>query len=372
MNKIKIMIVEDERIASEDVKVRLEQLGYKVTDIVSTGESAIKKSETSMPDLVLMDIKLQGPMSGIDAAQILRTRFNIPVVYLTAFADKQTLDKVKKTEPFGFILKPFEDRELHGVIETALYKHRIERKLMEKEAWLTTTLRSIGDAVIATDIQGKITFMNPVAEKLTGWKEEEAKAKNIKQVFRIVNEDSNKPVVNPVEIVLKKGKLTGLPRHKILIDKKGNRLPIDDSGAPIKDDKGHIIGVVMVFKDISNRREVEEALKRSEAFYREVIENAVGVPYWLIYGPSIGEGYYEYVGSGIEDLLGFSPDEFTEKRFLDSLEEVIPLLDEMPGPCTDILDQALQYVQIPVEHFEPDGAWWEGVGRLHPSGLIED
>ena len=338
MNKIKILVVEDERIASEDVKVRLEHLGYKVTDIVPTGESAVKKSETSMPDLVLMDIKLQGTMNGIEAAQIIRTRFDIPVVYLTAFADKQTLDKVKETEPFGFILKPFENRELQGVIETALYKHRIDRELREKKAWLSTTLRSIGDAVIATDTQGKITFMNPVAEKLTGWKESEAKGKNVKQVLKIVSEDTGKSVVNPMESVLKKGKLTGLPHHTILIDKKGNRLPIDDSGAPIQDDKGHTIGVVMVFKDISDRRGIEEALKKSEAFYREVIENAVGVPYRLIYGSSIGEGYYDYVGSGIKELMGYTPEEFTEKRFIDSLEEVVPLLDEMPKKFSDCRD----------------------------------
>ena len=128
-------------------------------------------------DLVLMDIVLEGDMDGVKAAEHIRNHFDIPVVYLTAYSDDTTLQRAKITEPYGYILKPFQERELYTTIEMALYKHKMERKLKENEQWLATTLKSIGDAVIATDTKGFVTFMNPVAEVLTGWKQEEADQK---------------------------------------------------------------------------------------------------------------------------------------------------------------------------------------------------
>ena len=117
-----------------------------------------------------MDIVLKGETNGIDAAGQIRSRLDIPVVYLTAYADEKTVERAKLTEPFGYIIKPFNDKELHTIIEMALYKHKIEKKLKEREEWLSTILESIGDAVIATDAKGCVTLMNPVAESLTGWK----------------------------------------------------------------------------------------------------------------------------------------------------------------------------------------------------------
>jgi len=125
-----ILIVEDERIVAEDLKRCLEKLGYTVPGVVSFGEEAIREAEGKRPDLVLMDIMLNGDLDGIEAAEQIRTRLNIPIIYLTAYADKNTLERAKATEPFGYILKPFEERELHIVIEMSLYKHQAE---MERE-----------------------------------------------------------------------------------------------------------------------------------------------------------------------------------------------------------------------------------------------
>ena len=264
MTNAQILIVEDEGIIAKDIQNTLESLGYAVPAIASSGEEAIKKTAETLPDLVLMDIVLEGHMDGVEAAEQIRDRFDIPVVYLTAYADNKTLQRAKITEPYGYILKPFSERELYTTIEMALYKHKMEKKLRESEQWLATILKSIGDAVIATDANGFVTFMNPVAEVLTGWKQKEAAGKPLGKVFNIINEITDKQAKNPVAKVLKEGIVVGLANHTVLIAKDGTKHPIDDSGAPIKDNKGNIIGVVLVFRDITERRKMEEELLKAD------------------------------------------------------------------------------------------------------------
>jgi PAS domain S-box-containing protein len=138
-----------------------------------------------------------------------------------------------------------------------------EEALRKSEAWLSTTLRSIGDAVIATDAKGRVVFINPIATKLTGWKQEEAAGRPMGEIFNIINEITNEPVENPVTKVIQEGVIVGLANHTLLITKDGSRRPIDDSAAPIKDTKGNIIGVVLIFRDITERRNTEKAMQES-------------------------------------------------------------------------------------------------------------
>jgi CheY-like chemotaxis protein len=130
MEKARIMIVEDEGIVAEAVQLNLQNLGYEVTSIELSGEEAIKRTDEEKPDLVLMDIMLGGEMNGVETADQMKSRFNIPVIYITAYADEEMLERAKITEPFGYIVKPIEDRDLHISIEMALYKHKME---MERE-----------------------------------------------------------------------------------------------------------------------------------------------------------------------------------------------------------------------------------------------
>ncbi|MCA1994915.1 MAG: response regulator, partial [Coleofasciculus sp. S288] len=167
--RARLLIVENEGIVALNIQRRLEGLGYRIVATVSSGEEAIDIAGETTPDLVLMDIKLEGNIDGIEAAIEIRNRFQIPIVYLTAYTNDETLNRAKLTEPYGYILKPFEARDLGTTIEIALYKYQMEQQLREREQWLATTLKSIGDAVITTDAEGLITFMNPVAEALTRW-----------------------------------------------------------------------------------------------------------------------------------------------------------------------------------------------------------
>jgi PAS domain S-box-containing protein len=234
MLKTRILVVEDEAIVAEDIGRSLLNLGYAVASKASSGKEAIKKAQETNPGLVLMDIVLQGEMDGIETANQIKTLFDIPVVYLTAFSDEKTLERAKITEPFGYMVKPFRERELHIIIEMALFKHSIEKKLKESREWFSVTLKSIGDAVIATDPEGYVLFMNPVALSMTGWKLEEARGKPLKDIFNIINEKAGE----------------GQRSQTILISKDNKRISIRENSDAIKDEKGNIIGIVLVFSEI--------------------------------------------------------------------------------------------------------------------------
>ncbi|MBI3313536.1 MAG: PAS domain S-box protein [Candidatus Omnitrophica bacterium] len=150
---------------------------------------------------------------------------------------------------------------------------RAEQKIKEGEQWLYTTLQSIGDGVIATDAQGDVKFMNLVAEQLTGWKQHEAVGKPLKKIFKTINQKTRQEMESPVERVLQEGAIVGLGNH-ILIAKTGAEKFLDDSGAPIRDFEGRIIGVVLIFRDVTEKRQVEQKFRLSEERNRLVVETA--------------------------------------------------------------------------------------------------
>ncbi|HZA25878.1 MAG TPA: response regulator, partial [Dehalococcoidia bacterium] len=159
MARTKVLVVDDEIIIARELEARLRNFGYEVLEIASSGEQAISVAEQAGPDLVLMDIVLKGDMDGVEAAAEIRKRWAIPIIYLTAYNDDATLKRARVTEPFGYIVKPFSERELRANIEMALYKHQVETKLRAIEKWFATSMQHIGDGVVATDTQGTITFM---------------------------------------------------------------------------------------------------------------------------------------------------------------------------------------------------------------------
>ena len=151
-------------------------------------------------------------------------------------------------------------------------RQRAEIALKESEQRWATTLASIGDAVIATDVEGRIAFMNAVAEGLTGWTLADASMKPVTEVFNIINEQTRKSVENPVTKVLREGMIVGLANHTVLIRKDGKEVPIDDSGAPIRDADGNTTGVVLVFRDITDRKGAEEALRQQAEEFQHLLD----------------------------------------------------------------------------------------------------
>ncbi len=274
MKKTKILLVENENIVARDIENMLKEMGYDVLSVLSRGKEVVDKAEELQPDLVLIDVRLQGEIDGVEAADRIYRGFNIPVVYLTAYADEITMERAKLTEPFGYILKPFEERELQTSIEMALYKYKMEMQLKEREQWLFTVLKSIGDAVITTDNKGAITFMNPIAEKLTGWKQKSALDNPLNEVFKTKRQNSGKQFKISVTRVVE-GKDSTLPDDVILISKKGEKTSVNFRVAPISDGKGSTAGVVLTFTDISSRKKTEEQLKLSWRKLKQVMEATV-------------------------------------------------------------------------------------------------
>jgi len=218
--------------------------------IASSGAEAIRLNDEARPDLVLMDIVLKGNMSGIEAAGEIRRSSRTPVIYVSAYTDKQTLDEAKVTEPFAYIVKPFSERELNANIEMALYKHGVEGKSRRLEAWFAAAIDETSDAVIATDRDGLIVVFNPAAETISEWSREEAVGRKLEEVFRLVGLDGT-----PIDLTdAVNGPLVCLAGETILLGKSGRRVPVDSTTSCVRNGEGLPRGLVSVFRDLSGQR----------------------------------------------------------------------------------------------------------------------
>lgn len=261
---LRVLVVEDEALIAEELRERLTRLGATVVGAVDTAEAAVETAIRTRPDIVLMDIRLRGKRDGIAAAADIRDELDAPVVFLTSHSDRATLERAKGSGPFGYVLKPFEERELLITMEMARHRHALEHQLRESERRYAETLHSIGDGVIATDVHGHITFMNPMAEALTGWTLVDAKGSPIDDVLRMTDEADESRVVSPLMDALERGRAVRGDTELFLISRSGAVIPVDDCAAPITDAKERITGAVMAFRDIRDRRLAENALKRAQ------------------------------------------------------------------------------------------------------------
>ncbi|MBC8218989.1 MAG: response regulator [Proteobacteria bacterium] len=272
MSTAKIFIVEDEAIVAESLNDQLEALGYIVTGKAPSGEEALRNIKNNLPNLVLMDIMLEGEMDGVETAQQIRELYGIPVIFLSAYSDSETLGRAKLTEPFGYLIKPYKDRELHTTLEITLYKHRMEKRVREHERWLDTLLRSIGDGVITVGIDGLLTSMSPVAETLTGLSEAELINKDLLGILQI-EESGIYPIMPDLIDQALDGETVSclVDDEPILLNANGKRIVIDFSAAPIRNDQDEIIGAVLTMRDISARKQAE--IELSEA--RQILSNSL-------------------------------------------------------------------------------------------------
>ncbi len=248
MSNERVLIVEDEKIIALDLQRRLERFGYLVIDMASDGEDAVQKAKDLRPDIILMDIMLSGETDGIEAAKIIKTDLRIPVIFLTAYADEKTLERAKEAEPFGYILKPFKERELYTTIDIAIYKNNVDKQLRKQERLFSAILHSVNDGLIAIDTNEKVLFLNPVAEQLTGWKEEDAKGQAVETVFGILDPRSQRPLLPEA---LPAGQHPILFREAVLRNALHQTYFIDGSVTKIHELENETEGYVLAFRDVS-------------------------------------------------------------------------------------------------------------------------
>lgn len=270
MAETSVWIVEDESIVALDLKARLLRMGYRVGGISGYAEEAIEAIRASRPDIVLMDIVLKGTMDGISAAAVIREELEIPVVYLTAYSEDATIKRAKETEPYGYILKPFMERDLRIAIEIALYKSSMERRLRASERWLKATIQSMGEGIIAADTEGHIRFMNPVASSLTGAALDQVAGKPAQTVFQLESSTGTKGL-DPVMEALHDQKASCSDQLMVLISLDGTRRFVEYTATPILDEKDRLTGAVLIFRDISDRVRVEEELRRHREHLEELV-----------------------------------------------------------------------------------------------------
>ena len=265
MNKPSILIVEDEVIVASDLAIRLTQLGYEVVGTTPNGQEAIALAEKHRPSLVLMDIRLQGEMDGITTAQEIRTRFRLPVVYLTAYAESSTLERAKVTEPSGYILKPFEDRELATIVEIALYRHKIERQLQESEERFRTLTALSPVGIYLADTQGLCQYVNPRWCEMAGLSLEEALGdgwlKGLHPADRAAIHSGWR------QMVAAEGHWGIEYRFQT---PAGKVTWVYGLATPRRDDLGAIVGFIGVNTDITERKRAEEEKAALEARNRQL------------------------------------------------------------------------------------------------------
>ena len=258
MKQEMVLIVEDERIIALDLQRRLIRFGYPDPIITTNGLDALKSIDENKPDIILMDIMLSSDFDGIETATIIREKYNIPLIFLTAYSDEKTVERAKKAEPYGYILKPFKEKELYTTIDIALYKFQSNEKLKRQERWSSAILHSIEDGIIATNQNGLIEFMNPVAERITDYLQDDVKNLSLDEIFELT--DSKTQTLIKMPVFSRIYNKSFIFKDSFMSNKKRERIHVEGSIAAIIDKYGNIEGQVLAFRDITEKHKLSQTI----------------------------------------------------------------------------------------------------------------
>jgi len=299
----KILLVEDESIEAMDIRRTLESFGYEVPYIATSGEEAVEKALEIMPDLILMDIILKGDIDGVEAASLIKD-LNIPLIYLTAHSEENTIEKAKLTEPYGYIIKPYDVNGLKYAIELAIYKKQMENEFKESETYYRTIFEHTGTATVILEEDTTISLANAKFEKLSGYTREELEGKKSWTDF-VVKDDLEKmeeyhrlrrddPASAPIFYDFR------------FIDKQGNIKNIHLDVDVIPGTKKSVSSLL----DITQQKQAEKALRESEERYKSIFDKSIDAIY-----------IHDFQGNFIDantvalSMLGYMKDEIEKISF---------------------------------------------------------
>jgi PAS domain S-box-containing protein len=275
MKQVSILVVEDEMVVSKDLAIKLTKAGYRVAGTVATGRAAVQAAEESLPDLVLMDIVLQGHMDGIEAARAIGQRFGIPVVYLTAYADEDILERARLTAPFGYLVKPYAERELRTTIEMALYKHGLEQRLKQSEERFRSLFEDAPLAYCSVDRDGMITEANRECLRLFGMSREEVASACLFDFIHPTDRER-------FRLTFEQLKYTWRFAGEFHVQTHAKEIPIVSChGTGASDAEGHFKEAHFICKDVTEKRRAEETIRCQNEFLNSVIESLTH-PFYVI------------------------------------------------------------------------------------------
>lgn len=271
---VKILIVENNKSIAQDLQGRLLNYGYEVTGICASSRETIQSIDAFAPDIIIMNVRLQQGTDGIKTGELVRSKHDVPVIYMTEFAGQTTLRLAKNTGPFGYIFIPFADKQIFTTLEIAILRNQFEKEIQESQKWLTGVLNGIADGVVAINDQGQIRYINQVALNLTGWLQKDAISRTVHDVVKLTDERTSIPIDlwgNSSSIY----KAEENPAFEaILTTQTGEKIPIEVKVTMIANSDSSRRDMVIAFRDIQNQRETLNEIQRQAERAQTLVKSA--------------------------------------------------------------------------------------------------
>lgn len=320
MKSVSILIVEDDPQSAKLLKAILVKTGHRVLDVVDNGVDAIKRAKMLQPQLILMDININGDLDGVQTADMIRKECDVPIIYLSACSDNETIKRAKETNPFGYILKPYTDKEVTITIEMALHKFEIDENLREREHRLALTLNSLPDGIITTDANGIISFMNPASEMMLGVISEKATGQSIENCVLLKRRKNQDAITDLKKFLFGSAHEAHGEQPFVLKSKYDEERLVEVESTPSIDKSGNIVSYVITFHDISDQCESTGSISMMAEALESIHEGV------MITKASISDTYPEviYANKGLENITQYGKNDILGRNFDFLFQDTLP------------------------------------------------